>query len=404
MRHSLFHLAVTLPLLLVSTAPRARGATAPELLYYRVQPKNDPHYFQVTLHTDGSGDTVLVAQKTENYSFALAPGELDQVKDLIRKAGFFQLPPKDPPTPLVRSPHTLRIVLDGQKRELKYSYRTELEPLGDLLRKLVQQGHLIQAMSTSQGVRAAIAALDARPIDRPIVQPEAFRKPLESHLDLVNDSNNLSRAFQALATITPAGEWSDVITKQLAAAHEPRRSHLLWAVAQVAHGGSPDAHRAMLAPLLTRILGGEYPSWTSAAKEKQDAFFWMVTDLGDLRYAPAIPTLVGIIRKLPQKEGFLAANALPKIGDPAVGPVAQLLDDPSARIRLLGAIAGRTLLLLSRSTAAFPAGHEKERDALRRSVDSQIAPRLRKLAQSDPSPEVRSRAAQALMPAGPAHH
>lgn len=374
-----------------------------EFLFFRREGAFSPFKFvELLIRNDGSGVTTFNRGNTDKgeSSFNLNKYELEALKTFVHEVDFFEQPDKGNRSAIDLGQSILRISLEGQKRELIFGSRPELEPLTSCLWKLIIQGVILTDLKNKGDVYSALGALSSYLASPKVLQSKVLREPLEKFIANSDNRQKLLWGFEALSWIMTPEEWMGLLSKELNDAEEVRKVLLLEALSSHPFTGNiPQAHRDILCHLFMRNLRLEHRNWSQFPKEKQQAYNHIIGFLGERRYARAISVIMELLQE--QIAGNIRPisrlhNALPQMGEKAIKPLETLLDSPNPDARGSAALLLGEILAVNPDWPTKNSISEEEKERILKTLRTTIRPKIQKLAENDKSSLVRDLAQSSL--------
>lgn len=384
-------------LIFVSSLLLAFGASAQEnpLLSYRVL-GSGMVYAEVGVKISRAGGTVVSWKKTGkpaySYRTTLSPEEIEAFRAVIRSTGFLTL--NDPPQGNVpmrthTGETTLTIDTGEQNKILVYRYRPEMAPLEQMLWKLQTQASTAQSLASDDDIYTATGAVSPTMAGGKALQPQALKKPFMDYILTHQDRQKLGWAMSALAYLTTPEEYLGFVSGGL---EIPGQRDVLLSVM----GGVPDSHLQALYPLyfsLVREGMGRKAEMSQAETDRLEEF---ISILASGRYAPVLPLLVARLEKHDLHYTPTPLYPLAKMGEVGLGAILPYLENSSANRRLSAIELIRVVSRNSPNGGFANPLPKHEFDGMIPGLNGIVIPRLQKMAEEDPSGDVRKSAGEAV--------
>lgn len=380
------------------------GIGATEIVFYRVEGAYSPFKFtEVVVSSNG----VVLAKffryadkKDSSISFKLNPAELENLKVLVSSVSFFSLTGVNTSLAKDYGQSTLRISLDGNQRELRYSYIPEIEPLLVFLWKLHNQGVILTDFLEKDELYNVLSSVSGTTGPPRILQPRIYLEPLTVFISTSNSQQKLAWAIEALAWITTPEEWGGILSDPLENSDEAHKN-LLLTVLSTPGLPLPDFHAKVIPALLLKELNRKEKVWPRLSKNQLKVYNSVVYHLGYSRYEPAIPILIRLMQDAyPDLNSYLehtssVRSSLPQMERSVLDPLELLLTNKTDEVRASAAdMLGETL---DRNPNYPPVITPEDMGYILNRLETVIAPKLETMVKTDSSERVRNAAKRSLV-------
>lgn len=401
-----------------------------ELLFHQQAyiPLSHYRHLEMTIYDDGHGSAFIISRQTYKLTFHLIPDDLATLKSLVEITDFFDAPLHEDGVGPDMSPFKLRITLNGQHRELEAENRRDLDPLmwflygiygsGELLADSIKKLHPLQPNDAFIDVGDIRHSSLRQNIPGMADTAEVIRA-LRDLIHASNDNNQLFNAIETLAKFAPPEEWIAILGADLKSSSPAHAAQLLNILS--AEGGTRQSYQFNLPRsdqvyyhyltllLIYQLNHFNRQSSVTPKAPQADAPVYIDANipkfLGYIRYVNAIPVLTALLHN--EKMGEASAEALARMGDPAIEPLKASLQDkhPTIRyqvIRALGQLAdiqpdtdwpGRNLY-------ATHFGREmmttEQVESLRKTLKTEVVPKLQAIVNQDIDGQVQTAAQEAI--------
>ena len=332
-----------------------------------------------------------------SYETRLSEEELAYVRTLIQASDFFEAPENDDTMMTDVGESVLRVSLAGQERTIKFGHRASMEPLTQLLWKLVTQGQLLQEMAEQKDIYLVLGGLSDSQASAKVLQPRVFIEPLQDFIGISKDRQKTEWAMEALAAITTPEAFAGCVSRTADKDAERRKLILSIIGTYPFSGNIPKKHLESLGPYCLAFVKENIGRRSQLSSEEQNTITNFIQSFGYSRYAPAIPWLVQQIASgdAAYVSGFM--SSLCSMGDGGVGATQKLLDHREERVRLSGI---EVLVWASRSGPkcgyANPVS-DWEYKQMKGSFERWVLPELNRMTAGDTSGKVQEKAKAAII-------
>lgn len=287
----------------------------------------------VEMSADGQVDitTKRYGRESQSYSLLLEPYMKRHIDDVIQSSvavGSKGL--SDEQT--VRRDHEgviqLRIEAGDQHYEIHSFDRLGLQPLRELIWRLVTQCEVYWGLVNEGNVHALRTAVSPRAAGAKVLDAQAFLHALVEYIDGSDNSSDIRIGLETLQYMLSPQEFAGFISQRL----KLDGNQDLWFYA-IPYGNLEDAHRMALMPLSLSLLV-ELDQASDPSEFDQSIFASLLNTLGNNRYVPAIPFILSLesYYSLPYLDGHIAK--LSEMGFPALDPINTLMGSNDCNIQL----------------------------------------------------------------------
>lgn len=391
----------TLPLIPILSLLPAACAVAQEkpLLSYRVSGAGYDNQ-EVGVEISQTGGTVVFWQKhgaqANTYRTSLSPEELESFRVAIRATGFFTLadPPQgNVPIRIHSGETTLTIDMGGQNRTLLYSYRPEMAPLEQMVRKLNFQAFAAQALESDGDIYTMIGAVSPLHSGGKALQPQALKAPFMDYIRGHRDRQRVAWALEGLSHVTTPEEFCGFVSAGL---DDPDRREALLSAGAIGSTNFPKAHRQAMYPLAYALVREDLARKPEPGTAESNRIEGSIEMLADGRYQPVLPLLVERLEKHDLHYTPASLYPLARLGEPALAAILPYLDDSNAN-RRLSAVELIQCIARNGPNGGFSNPLPKDEfDGMIPAINGTVIPRMRKMTENDPSENVRKKAGEAV--------
>ena len=247
---------------------------------------------QVTINAAGAAAVAVTKQAGPPiaYGTSLSRAELDGLRDAIEAGKFFTRAAEDDRPIIHAGLTTLTAHAGAQRRTFSYRQCPDLEPVTRMLWGLVVQAEAIRALERDDDIYQATGVVNPQLAGIKALQPAQLKEPLLKYVRTHADRQRVEWALTALAFVTTAKEFGEVVTQGVA---DPQQREVLLTIVGTHPfcGNIPVEHWRALCPVyltFARDARGRQERLTKAEKQALSEFTQM---LGETRYEPAIPVL-----------------------------------------------------------------------------------------------------------------
>lgn len=382
----------------VSSLLLAVGASAQEnpLLSYRVLGSGRV-YSEVGVEISRTGGTVVSWKKhrTPAYSYrtTLSPEEIEAFRAVIRSTGFFTL--DDPPQGNIpmrthTGQSTLTIDMGEQNRTLVYRYRPEMAPLEQMVWKLQTQATTARALASDEDIYTATGAVSPTMAGGKALQPQALKRPFMDYILTHQDRQKLAWTMSALAYLTTPEEYLGFASGGL---EIPSQRDVLLSVMG---GNIPDSHLQALYPLFFSLAREGIARRAELSEAEIDRLEGFISILASGRYAPVLPLLVARLEKHDLHYTPTPLYPLAKMGEAGLGAILPYLENSNANRRLSAIELIRAVSRNGPNGGSSNPLPKHEFDRMIPVFNDTVIPRILKMAEEDPSKDVRKSAGEAV--------
>lgn len=380
---------------LASIAPGGEHEGAAEVFDYRLrEPVAGRLALRVTARTDGTCDVVFREATTQ---VKLTADDFRTFEDLLAEASLPGESAKDFPDAVVGS---LRVTRDGSSRELRIVNGGRTKALSHWYMRVMREADGLLRLREGKDIDAVCAILDSRRKPGPgsVLHPSAFREPLERLL-AIGDDANLRQVVGALSCVTTPEEWSRALDRRLNSGDDGRVDRLVYVLSGHFLDGQP-SHQEARMKLLLDTLPREYPDPPGLETPRRMAATASIGALARERHKPAIPVFFAMLERhaTVRSAWWWAMPELAPMRGDLLDHLAPLLASPEAGARMAAVQIAQLVLEwdLRRGRHGRSMLSEEEQEAILKRMREEFAPRIRGMAEGDPEPAVRKKAANAL--------
>lgn len=356
-------------------------------------------YKEIRVTISKAGAVLVTGQKQGlppiDYRTELSPEELGTLKTLVQSTEFFSQPERDTDFAIDVGETELTIHLKGQSKSLIYHSRPSLEPLENLIWKLITQASAIQAIECGGDIYSAIGAVIPTHAGMKALQPGRLKVPLMLYVRGHDNKQKVQWALEALAWITTPEEFSGFIS--LGLEEETQRKTLLSIIGtHPFYGNIPESHLRSLCPGYLRFVRDAHPRVGEISEIEKKALSDFTSLLGFTRYEPSIPMLKEWFEHHDQPYITTSLTPLAKMGAASLGALTPYLESPEEPHRI------NAIELLTIASRLGPHGgfanplSDYEYMRMVPVFTNTVIPRLRALSVNDPSDKVKRKARDAL--------
>ena len=377
----------------------AAGAGAQEapLLSYQWMGGHSP-YKQIGVVIMRTGDATVSWQMREppllEYRTTLSAEEIESLHALIRSTDFFAQSAETPIDLRDAGETELTIQSGGQGKTLKYLISSALAPMDEMIGKLTAQAFAMKAIESNGDIGTAARAVSPTSAGVKALQPGVLKRPLMTYASGHHARQNVKWALEALSHLTTPEEYRGFISMGL---DDPLQREMLLSIMGNHPFNIPKTHLNALCPIFltyVRDAASREAGLTQIEKESLESFTYL---LGDSRYEPAIPVLLKWFEAHDQPGITTPLTPLAKMGHAGLAVLIPYLDSLNDNYRS-NAIELLTITSRLGPHAGFASPlTEYEYGRMIPLFVDKVIPRLRELAESDPSKFVRKTANEGLV-------
>jgi hypothetical protein len=379
-------------------ASSAEPGEAPSFIEYRCHGADSP-YQEVSITIAGTGGARVVTRRHVgpgvDYKTQLSREELGALKTLVHSTDFFAQPEKDGTGARDVGATELTVRSGDDTRTLSFHYRPSMQPLTEVLWKLVAQAEAVRAIEGDGDIYTASAVVNPRQAGMKALQPDRLKEPLMAYVCAHTDRQKVEWALEGLAFVTTPEEFSGFVALRLEDAKQRDLflglvgTHPFW-------GNIPESHLKALCPVYLAFARDARARTHALEKAEQQALGDFTRLLGDIRYQPAIPVLTKWFEQ--HREPYVDASLTPlaRMGTSSLTVLVPYLQSSEECYRVN---AIELLVLASRTSPRAGFSNplsEYEFGQMIPVFTNTVIPKLVTLAGQDPSAKVKATAGKAV--------